>query len=375
MTKKDVRASKRHSQPLHGKKAGKIRWLDESHKIFKDNQGDIVTSIHNQRSAKRDQKALKRTPTSTKGRTGKVKWLDGSKKIFKDSQNDIVTSLHQQRGVKKSNKQKTDDIKLQSVDKRSKIKRPFAKENRERTTSTSSAGKFRKPNKLWKKQNILMPSNDAHRFLGQTSVNENSEIELLDLAPKKSKFLQSANHNDENVVAMEVMKEATDNPKIENSNSENAEKVSNGLSFRKPMPYMPLQATAGEHEPAEYRSEASDNKNEAALNEENQGKNEKSEKEKNGNSKGEDGKGKEKDAEKEKIEEKIKEKEKEVEKEKEKERQQELEFKIEKEKERMIEEKLREEQVKNAEKERELEMLKQEKELGGNMGQGEGAKM
>ena len=39
---------------------GKINWLDEGHKIFRDHDGDIVTSIHHQRSAKKDSHYSKR---------------------------------------------------------------------------------------------------------------------------------------------------------------------------------------------------------------------------------------------------------------------------------------------------------------------------
>ena len=40
---------------------GKLQWLGKSHKVFRDNQGDIVTSVHHQRPIKREQSLMKRT--------------------------------------------------------------------------------------------------------------------------------------------------------------------------------------------------------------------------------------------------------------------------------------------------------------------------
>ena len=42
---------------------GKLQWLGKSHKVFRDSQGDIVTSVHHQRPMKREQRLFKRTKT------------------------------------------------------------------------------------------------------------------------------------------------------------------------------------------------------------------------------------------------------------------------------------------------------------------------
>jgi len=82
------------------KAAGHLQWLGKNHKVFRDTQGDIVTSIHNQLPVKRGQRLTKRTKTPRK--KGKsIHWLDKGHKIFKDGQNDIVISLHHQLATKK----------------------------------------------------------------------------------------------------------------------------------------------------------------------------------------------------------------------------------------------------------------------------------
>lgn len=89
-----------------------------------------------------------------------------------------------------------------------------------------------------------MTREEAHRFLDQTSINENSEVELLHLAPEKQKF--SKNTNEESLISMKAMQEETKEAKQEKSEGSRPTLLSsaltnNGISFRKPNPYRPLQ--------------------------------------------------------------------------------------------------------------------------------------
>ena len=63
-----------------------IHWVDEAHKVFRDHDGDIVVSIHDQRMTKKDVRASKRhsQPLHGKkaGRLDLLKTCHGFSSIF-----------------------------------------------------------------------------------------------------------------------------------------------------------------------------------------------------------------------------------------------------------------------------------------------------
>eukprot|EP00794_Sanderia_malayensis_P012224 gene12224-13484_t len=239
-------------KPLNGP-SGKIKWVDKAHKIFYDGQNDIVTSLHNQRGVKKTQR-----PKPLKSHSGKIRWADKAHKVFYDSQNDIVTSLHNQHGVRKSQrpadvKYRQDGPKEEAWTKKSLIPRHHV----------VVAGK--------RSNVVTIPAKEAHRFLGTPKTNEASEVELLNLAPKKQAFMSNnADVSEETVLSANALEEeAKVNGILESRlEAENSGKNSNNaadpqvkplsITFRNPNPYKPLQSTESENGNAPVQSQQTD---------------------------------------------------------------------------------------------------------------------